>query len=333
VARVSVLLPFKDAGRYLAECLASLAGQTLDDHEVVAVDDFSTDDSRDILESARDPRVRVVQNLGRGLVAALNTALGSARGPVLARMDADDVAHPERLELQEERLAADSSVDVLGSRVRLIGKVPGGSAGMESYLQWSNSLLEHQAIVHDLLVESPLVHPSVAMRTKTLLALDGYREYQGPEDYDLWLRAAGAGLRFAKVSDTLLSWRDRADRLTRTDPRYSPERFRDRKIETLLAGPLPKNRPAVLWGAGPIGKGWARALLARGCRVAAFVDIDPKKIGQTIHGVRVVGLEGARAFEGALHLSAVGDREARHRIRGAAASWGLVEGRDLLAVA
>jgi hypothetical protein len=249
-------------------------------------------------------------------------------------MDADDVAHPERLAIQAARLGADASVDVLGSRVRLTGDTPRGNSGMRSYVEWSNGLLDHEAIVADMLVESPLVHPSVALRTEALRRLGGYRDVSGPEDYDLWLRAHQAGLRFAKTPEVLLEWRDRPERLTRTDPRYLPERFRDLKIAALLAGPLQAaERPVVVWGAGPIGKGWARALASRGRRIAAFVEVDPRKIGQVIGGVPVVAVHAARDFPAALHLAAVGNREARGRIRSVAAELGLAEGRNLVAVA
>ena len=125
---------------------------------------------------------------------------------------------------------------------------------MRAYVLWSNALLDDAAIRRDLFVESPLVHPSVMARTATLRGLGGYRDYDGPEDYDLWLRAAAAGLRFSKLPEVLLQWRDSSGRLTRRDPRYAPERFFARKLAALLEGPLSAGRPVVVWGAGEIGK-------------------------------------------------------------------------------
>ena len=203
---------------------------------------------------------------------------------------------------------------------------------MRAYVEWQNALLDHAAIVRDLFVESPLAHPSVMMRAQALRALGGYRDFDGPEDYDLWLRARGMGLCFAKTPETLLSWRDTPARLTRRDPRYAPGRFLALKIEALERGPLGPGRAAVVWGAGPVGKGWAKALLARGHTVAAFVEVDRRKIGGTIHGAPVVGVDSAVGKD-ALHLAAVGQRGAREKIRAEAARRGLVDGRDLLAVA
>lgn len=332
--RVSVLMPVRNAEGTLGECLASLAAQTLDEHEVIAVDDHSTDGSRALLEGAArgDARVRVVENPGRGLVAALNAAATAARATLLARMDADDVSHPDRLRAQAARLDGDPGLMVLGTRVRLFGGAR-FNQGMRAYVRWLDGLLDHDAIVRDLYVESPLAHPSVMMRASLLARLGGYRDFDGPEDYDLWLRAHAAGARFAKLPDVLLDWRDGPARLSRTDPRYEAGRFRDVKIRALENGPLAHRRRAVVWGAGPVGKGWSRALTARGHQVAAFVEVHPRRLGQHIHGVPVVTVEAAAGLTQALHLAAVGQPGAREEIRRHAARLGLVDGHDLIAVA
>ena len=334
IPRVSVLLPVRDAAETLPECLASLAAQTLEDHEVLAVDDHSADGSRATLEEAArtDPRVRLLDNPGRGLVAALSAAAAAARAPLLARMDADDVSHRDRLAAQVARLDDDPDLDVLGTRVRLFGGVS-LNEGMRAYVDWLNALLDHDAIARDLYVESPLAHPSVMMRASLLACLGGYRDFDGPEDYDLWLRAHAAGARFAKLPEVLLEWRDAPGRISRTDPRYTSVRFRDVKIRALERGPLSRRPRAVLWGAGPVGKGWSKALTARGHEVAAFVEVHPGRLGQRIHGRPVVPVEAAATIGDALHLAAVGQPGAREEIRRHAARLGLRDGHDLIAVA
>jgi glycosyltransferase involved in cell wall biosynthesis len=329
---VSVLLPVRDARDTLSECLDSLAAQTLVDHEVVAVDDGSSDGSGEMLEqrARSDPRLRVRRTAARGLVPALNEALEAATASLVARMDADDVADPRRLSLQAARLEGDTRTDVLGCRVVLLGA---RTEGLRPYVDWQNSLLTHEAMARDRFVESPLVHPSVMLRTGRLRSLGGWRDFDGPEDYELWLRAFAAGWRFAKLGEPLLQWRDRPRRLTRTDPRYAPARFQRCKLEALLAGPLAVDRGVVIWGAGRLGKGWARALRDAGRGVRAFVEVDPRKIGRALRGAPVVPVGEAASFAGSLHLAAVGQRGARARIRAAVVALGLEEERDLIAVA
>lgn len=332
VPRVSVLLPVRDAETSLPGCLDSLRRQSLAELEILAVDDGSRDGSRALLEelARREPRLRLLSSGGAGLVSALNLGLALARAPLVARMDADDLAHPERLAWQVERLAAGPRVDVLATAVETGAQA---GPGMRRYVAWSNALLTHEQILADLLVESPLVHPSVMAPTALLRELGGYRDFDGPEDYDLWLRAARAGARFAKLARPLLVWSDGPGRLTRRSPRYAPARFLELKLAALESGPLRAPRPVVLWGGGPVAKAWCRALLARGHEVAAFVDVHPRRIGGRLQGRPVLALPEAVRLAGALHLAAVGQPGGRQRIRAAAAERGLVEGRDLLAVA
>ena len=313
----------RNAAGTLPACLDSLRAQTFGDFELIAVDDGSGDESGRILARAAraDSRIRVRPG-GRGLVASLNEAAAAARGDLLARMDADDLAHPERLARQVAALDATPSVDVLGCRVAVIDDGARDNEGMRAYVAWSNTLLTHDAIAADMLVESPLVHPSVLMRATALRALHGYRAFDGPEDYDLWLRALAAGHRFGKVPEVLLDWRDTPSRLSRADARYAGDRFFALKTEAVLAATAPADA-FVIWGAGPIGKAWARALAGRGRAVRAFVEVDPRKIGQTVHGAPVVRVEDAGGLAAAVHLAAVGRPDARGRIRAAAASVGV----------
>jgi len=113
-----------------------------------------------------------------------------------------------------------------------------------------------------------------------------------------------------------------SSRLSRTDARYAPERFFGLKLESFLRA-YPPADGLVVWGAGPIGKAWARGLADRGRAVRAFVEVDPRKIGQTIHGAPVVAVEAAGVYRRELHLAAVGLPDDRRRIREAAAGLGI----------
>ena len=324
---VSVLLPVRDGESFVAEALESLAAQTLERHEVIVVDDGSSDGSAAVAESfaESDPRVRVLRQPPVGLVAALERARAEARAPLLARMDADDVALPARLELQAAAMEADGLVACGGG----IEFFPSATDGMRSYESWLNGLVTVEAAARDVFVECPLPHPALMLRRDA----PPYRDRGWPEDYDLVLRLWRAGGRFRNVDTPVLRWRDHDGRRSRTTPAYSLDAFARCKVHHLRASALIGGRAAVVWGAGPTGKRLALELLRAGTEVAAFVEVDPRKVGKLIHGVPVVPVEQAGSFPGTLALGAVSGAAGREEVRALARKIGLVEGVDFVAVA
>ena len=322
--RISILLPARNAERTLPAALRSIARQTFRDWELVAVDDGSSDGTRALLERSG---AKVLSTSGVGLVEALRRAAEVATAPLLARMDADDLMHPRRLELQVEGM---EKLDVLASRVRTHGT---SAEGMRRYVAWQNGLLTHDGIAGSMFIESPLVHPSVLMRRTSFDRAGGYRDAGWAEDYDLWHRLRESGARFGKRPETLLAWRDTPGRLTRTHPMYAEKAFYEAKLSYFRRHPLARG-PVTVWGAGPIGKAWMRDLRAAGIEVAGAIDIDPRKIGRTVAGgVRVRSAEEVLAERPRLILGAVGSRGARDLIRARLLQAGLVEARDFLFVA
>jgi glycosyltransferase involved in cell wall biosynthesis len=327
---ISILLPFHNAAATLAEALESLLAQTFGDWELLAVDDRSHDRSADIAAgfARRDPRVRLMANAGPpGIVGALQTAAKASGADWVARMDADDRCHPERLARQWERAG---EADVITTNVALIDPL---GEGMVRYVAWANSLETHEAIANARFIENPVIHPTVLMRCSVLDAAGGYRDVPWAEDHDLWLRMLQHGARFAKVPECLLGWRDSASRLTRSDGRYQ-ERARQRmRAHFLSAIPAVRERGVVIAGAGPIGKSLARELLALGVRVHGFFDVHPRRLGEIIHGAEVAGLEGfGGRWRDAVLLSGVGLAGVREEIRQLAAAAGYVEGLDFWCV-
>ena len=335
---VSVLLPAFNASQTLAQSLDSLLRQRFQTFEVVAVDDGSEDATCSLLEdyARRDPRIRIFCPGKQGLVGTLNTALALARGRYIARMDADDVAHPDRIGLQQSFLEQHTDVAVVGSLVRCFPRQAVGE-GYRVYEDWLNSLIAPEDIAREIFIESALVHPSVMMRRTDLEAAGGYLDPGWAEDYDLWLRLHLAGKRFAKVPRLLHFWRERPDRLTRRDSRYSVENFLRAKAHYLALGPLASDRRALIWGAGQIGRRLSKHLQRAGIDLVAFVDIDPGKIGSTRRGAPIIGPQDLpELWNGSarpLVLAAVPSRGARGLIRGHLNGMGFKEGTDFLCVA
>ncbi len=329
---VSILMPVRNEERFLPAALRSLAVQTLTDWELVVVDDGSTDATPAILAKAarHDSRIRVLGTPERGLVPALNAGLAVCRASLVARMDGDDVSHPRRLASQAAFLASEPGIGLVASAFRHFPRT-GLRVGMLAYESWQNTLTSHEAVVADLFVESPFVHPSVMFRRDAVLAVGGYRDLGWAEDYDLWLRLAGAGVRFARLHEELFFWRDRPERATRTMTEYSLEAFRSCKLHHLCQGFLEGEREVVLAGAGLEGRAWSRVLTGAGIRVSAWVDVDPRKVGRTLHGAPVHPADAVTP-DGRKLLITVGTRGARAGVRGWAQQAGFVEGKDFLCV-
>lgn len=328
---VSFLMPVRNEEKFLRAAIASIKAQTFQDWELVAVDDGSTDGTAGILAAAAaDKRIKVLRSSGQGLVHALNQGLAACRGGFIARMDGDDVSHPERLAEQLKAFARKPETGLVACSFRHFPR-SGLKLGMLAYEKWQNSLTSHEAIMADLFVESPFVHPGVMFRKKITDKLGGYRDMGWAEDYDLWLRMASDGVQFAKTPAPLIFWRDRPERATRTMQEYSADAFRRCKAHHLQNGFLQAAAEVILAGAGKEGRAWQRILAEIGITVSCWIDVDPKKQGRTLHGAAIAAPDDISLKSGKL-LVTVGTRGARAGIREWAKGAGFVEGQDFICV-
>jgi glycosyltransferase involved in cell wall biosynthesis len=266
VPLVSVLLAVHDGARFLGDAVESVLGQTLDDLELVVVDDASTDATPDLLSACEDTRLVVVRNGEQlGLAASLNAALERATGRYVARLDADDVALPPRLERQVARMQAEPAVAIVGAdvadldedgRVGAVHEMPRGPVAV----RWH------------ALFAAPFFHPTVLVDRETLdrhgLRYD--ESFLESEDYELWARLLTVA-DGANVPEPLV--------LKRLHPGQASERRRDvqtsfqrrvalREIARLAPGLSPEDAE-LAWGLGSgrdrtrAGAGPYRELLER----------------------------------------------------------------------
>jgi Glycosyl transferase family 2 len=207
--RISVVLPVYNAQAFLDAAVDSVLAQTFGDFELLAIDDGSTDATAAILDrlARRDRRMIVVRQANAGIVAALNHGLALARGEFVARMDADDVACPERFARQAAFLDAHPDVAVVGSAITLVD----AQGRTIRHVQYPESPAAAAAF---LATGSPLAHPAAMMRRAAVLAVGGYRRaFEYAEDYDLWLRMAERHS-LANLPDRLLLYRQHGAKLS-----------------------------------------------------------------------------------------------------------------------
>jgi glycosyltransferase involved in cell wall biosynthesis len=188
---------------YFPQAVASILGQTLDQLELIIVEEPSPCCGRAFVESLNDPRVRYCGHPQRtSLVAQRNRALARARGEFLAVLDADDVAEPTRLQRQVDYLRAHPDVGVVGSQVRVID----GDSNPAGYRSFP---LDHDTILRALRDSVAVCQGSAMFRTAVVREVGGYQfsEQDTVEDYDLFCRLAAHGVRFANLPQPLLNYR------------------------------------------------------------------------------------------------------------------------------
>jgi len=328
---VTVVLPAFNASGTVQRAVRSILDQSLADLELIVADDGSTDDTVAAVARNDDPRLRIAEYPHRGVAATVNSATRLARAPLIARMDADDVAHPNRLD-QQLRLLRDQALDAVGCQVRILNRSGKATESMRRYERWINEeTTTPEQIAALRFVELPLVNPTILAR-RSYFEL-GFRDNELPEDYDLMLRAAACGMRFGKVARVLFDWIDGPDRLTRSDPRYSAQAFTRCRQTHLRAGPLRDVDQVDLWGIGRTGKPWLRWLQSEGITVRRGYDVNSRKGGVRIHDVPIAHPEILPAADGTPLMIAVGAAGARDVILPQIQSCGYISGRDAWFVA
>lgn len=208
--RISVAMSVYDNALFLGEAIESILAQSFGDFEFLIVDDGSTDGSSEIIAgyAAADRRVRPIRQENRGLIASLNRLIGEARAPLIARMDGDDVALPDRFERQLAFLDAHSDHGVLGTCTTSIDEHGRPLGRGEPHPP------SHEALVAALGTGPVLCHSSVIMRTELVRAVGGYRPlFRHCEDYDLWLRLSSK-TRMCSLPERLMRYRFSDDQVS-----------------------------------------------------------------------------------------------------------------------
>ena len=278
---ISVILPFYNARNTLDSAIFSIANQTFTNWECILTDNNSTDGSRKIAETRckHDSRFRLINENRQGVVFASNAATKKARGKYIARMDADDVAMPERLELQYRFLQDHPDYGVVSGKVQYKGHQK-MTAGFKRYVNWANSVDTYEKIFHKQFIESPVVNPTAMWRQEVGCKLGLYRPGDFPEDYEMWLRWLAQGVKIGKVDEIILEWHDSDERLTRTHSIYQEEAFYRIKSHYLvryLESINPFHPKVAVWGASRTSRRWLGFIEEQGIEIEFFIDTKPHR--------------------------------------------------------
>jgi glycosyltransferase involved in cell wall biosynthesis len=284
---VSILMPFKDTAHFLPECLDSIQAQTYPLWELLAVDDQSADASAVLVKSynKKDPRIKLLNNKGEGIIPALRTAYESAKGHFITRMDSDDIMKPDKLKHMR------TALETFGKGGIALGMVSyfssrGISNGYRRYESWLNRLTKKGSNFDERYKECVIPSPCWMVHRDDLESCGAFDEDRYPEDYDLAFRMFAAKLICLPCDEILHLWRDYDSRTSRTSPHYAQNYFLEIKVHYFLKLDWQKHRPLILWGAGTKGKEVAKLLKKIGVSFLWVCD-NPKKIGKRIYGLEL----------------------------------------------
>ncbi len=259
-AKVTVLMSVYNGIPHLQEAVDSILSQSFTNFEFMIIDDCSTDGSRELIEelSKKDNRIRVIVNSSRkGLGSNLKKGVKLAKTQWIARMDADDISMPDRLEKQYNFATENPDVDIIGSWAMDINE-NGTDIGLRKV-----PVMDEQIIKY--IWSCPIIHPTAFMRRESLLMAGSYGDEKRRQDYALWFRCAKAGLGFANIPEPLLKYR------------FSDEYFRKNNLNALI------DQVKIGWNGCRLVK--ASPIAYVGVAVPLIKGILPMKCGMAISAV------------------------------------------------
>ncbi len=327
---ISILMPVYNNSAHLRECLDSIITQTETSWELVAVNDYSTDDSWRILQqyALRDRRIRPIQNRAeKGIVPALWLALHHSRGSYISRMDADDLMPRQKLARLKQILLQHGPQSVATGKVRYFTEEGELGEGYRRYEKWLNGLMESGRHYEEIYRECVLPSPCWMAYREALIRCGAFDRSVYPEDYDLAFRFYKNKMQIRASREYLHLWRDHPRRASRTLMAYADPTFLELKLYYFLKIDYRPERPLVIWGAGRKGKESVKHLQQEGIALH-WVCNTPGKWGKDIYGVRMQDTGAIPSLNDPQVLALVAAPDAQPEIRQKLEGWGMHPGKD-----
>ncbi len=278
-------MPCFNAAVWLSDCLLSIIRQEEQDWELIAVDDYSEDESKAILDqyAQKDQRIKVYSNQeAKGVIPCLRRAFEESSGTFISRMDADDLMPPGKLSRMAQVLEARGPGHLITGLVIYFASDRVVKDGYRRYALWLNSLTLSHSNFRDRYRECVIPSPCWMSYRTDLEACGAFQPDRYPEDIDLAFRMYEQGLEVVGIPEVLHLWRDHGKRSTRTLQQYLDRHYFKLKIHWFIRLDYAPTRPLVLWGAGQKGKALAQLIKERGLPFR-WVCQTPSKWGLHIY--------------------------------------------------
>lgn len=312
---VSIVMPVKNTARYLNECLDSILKQSYTNWELLVVDDGSTDDSFNVLESYsdKDNRIKIFKNNGSGIIDALRLAYQNSSGELITRMDSDDIMNKDKLEVLSENLCDRGKGNIAVGLVQYFSE-NGVGDGFKNYEQWLNGLTLTGNNFDEIYKECVVPSPCWMVYREDLDKCDAFNSNRYPEDYDLTFRFYLNGLKPIACDKVLHHWRDYTNRTSRTHEHYADNTFIEIKTDYFLELEYSPQMNLVLWGAGGKGKSVAQKLINQQVDFHWICD-NPKKIGKHIYDKQLLSFDELDNIKNAQSIVTVANPKAKEEIK------------------
>ncbi|WP_158977748.1 glycosyltransferase family 2 protein [Cellulophaga sp. L1A9] len=312
---VSIVIPFKNTEDYFLACLSSISEQSYTHFEVIAVDDSSTDGSKQIATTLalEDDRFTILSNEGAGIISALQLAYRKAKGTFITRMDADDIMISNRLEVMVRSLQQYGTHHIAVGKVKYFSAI-GVNDGYAAYESWLNSLTEHGENFSEIYKECVIPSPCWMVHKSDFERCGAFNSEVYPEDYDLAFRFYKNQLKCIPCDEVLHLWRDYATRTSRTSDHYAENTFLDLKFDYFKEIELNTQKNIVLWGAGKKGKTMAQKLLDANINFK-WICNNTKKIGKHIYGVEMQSVTTLKDLKNPQLIITVANQEDQKEIK------------------
>jgi glycosyltransferase involved in cell wall biosynthesis len=283
--KISILMPVFNTAKYLSACVDSILNQTETDWELIAINDFSTDDSyQRLLDYAqKDPRIQVFNNLEKGIIPALRMAFEHSTGDAITRMDSDDIMNINKLQILKNIILNHLTGTIATGCVAYFSDTTVQN-GYLRYQNWLNGLMQNGQFWQQIYKECVLPSPCWMIRRADLEKCDAFESNIYPEDYDLCFRFYEKKFQIVGYTDFPIHyWRDSATRTSRNDPNYASNQYFNLKINYFLKLNFDSNRPLVIWGCGDKGKQLIRLFKPKiETSLLHWVTNNARKVGHLI---------------------------------------------------
>lgn len=314
--KISIIMPVKDTALYLEDCLLSILNQTFLNWELIAVNDNSSDNSLDILETFRkkDNRIKVYTNPASGLLEALRFGYKQTSGVLIHRMDSDDKMPSNKLQLMVDAWQTNGKGCLITGGTEYFkdgGKV---GDGFKRYDNWLRDVAKNQTHKIEMYRECVIPSNCWLIHREDFDKIGGFEPDVFPEDYDLCFRFITGGLKIVGLDVVLHHWRDREDRISRNWEVYRDNRFFELKTHYFFNFTRDISRPLVLWGAGKNGKDLAKLILKFENRFT-WISNNENKIGKDIYGIILDDITGINQINNPQIIIAVASPEDQNEIQ------------------